>query len=211
MRCDWASSLPGSRLAGAGLYLKSVFGMRLLNPLWDKETPPPPSCRQLTLEIVDFLWAKRLNKQWHSRLPRMGTGFVASMPFLSFAASHEGTAYAVAIWSNPVARNLPQQTWLELRRLAVAPDAPRYTASWMLGKMTRHIRKWLPEIENLISYQDLEVHTGTIYKATGWLPTVSSKEGAGIWDRPGRRRPKAQSEAGKQRWEKWLTGGVGSG
>jgi hypothetical protein len=153
----------------------------------------------MQLEQVPFERAKELNRLWHSRLPRFGTGFIENQPFLSFAATSGGKVYAVAIWSNPAARNLPQQTWLELRRLAIGPEAPRMTASWMLGQMVRFIRKQRPEIETLVSYQDTEVHTGTIYMASGWKPTVVNEDGN--WNRPGRLRPKAQSEAAKQRWE----------
>ena len=101
----------------------------------------PTSPLQMRVEQMDFRHALRLNEAWHSRLPRMGTGFIANQPFLSFGACHEGRIFAVAIWSNPVARNLPQREWLELRRLAVALDAPKNTCSWMLGAMARQIRK----------------------------------------------------------------------
>lgn len=166
------------------------------------------SCKQLLVSEMDYDQAKELNRLWHSRLPRMGTGFIENMPFLSFGAEFAGVIYAVAIWSNPVAMNLPQQSWLELRRLAIAPDAPKNTASRMLRVMAIWIRRKRPEIENLISYQDMEVHTGTIYKAAGWRPTTVNKNGN--WDRPNRSRPKAQSEAAKQRWEFPLVRGVGS-
>jgi len=61
-----------------------------------------------------------------------------------------------------------------------------------------------------VSYQDTEAHTGAIYRASGWTATTLS--GKGDWNRPlsrnqngsPRTRPKAQSEAPKQRWEKRL-------
>lgn len=161
----------------------------------------PTSALCLTLEVIEFLEAKRLNKLWHSRLPRMGTGSITNMPFLSFGAVFDGTYYAAAIWSNPVARCLPQQTWLELRRLAIAPDAPRNTASRMLGVMTRLIRKARPEVERLVSYQDTEVHTGGIYKAAGWV-AVDTTKSCSRWDMPGRKRPGPQTDSPKVRWEK---------
>jgi hypothetical protein len=137
---------------------------------------------------------------WHSRLPRLGTGFVRNQPFLCYAATHSGLIYAVAIWSNPVARNLPQQAWLELRRLAVAPDAPRNTPSRMLAVMARLVRRDRPSAARLISYQDAEVHTGGIYRAAGW--TAANLSAGDEWDRPSRPRPAAQSSAPKVRWEK---------
>jgi hypothetical protein len=75
--------------------------------------------------------------------------------------------YAVALWSQPTSRMLPQH-WLELRRLACGPNAPKNTASRFLGWMVRYFKKNCPDRENCISYQDTEVHTGTIYRASGW-------------------------------------------
>lgn len=159
----------------------------------------PTSPLQLHLDVIDFATAKRLNRLWHSRLPRFGTGFIDNQPFLCFGAVFDSRYYATAIWSNPVARNLPQDVWLELRRLAVAPDAPRNTPSRMLGVMTRLVHRFRPEVVRLVSYQDTEVHTGAIYRAAGWVPTA---KGGGGWDRPSRPRPPSQSEAIKQRWER---------
>lgn len=175
--------------------------MRVMHPLFQvgEGGSSPTSPLHLRVSTIPFLLAKSLNEAWHSRLPRFGTGFIKNQPFLCFGAQHEGVLYAVAIWSNPAARHLPQQTWLELRRLALAPDAPRHTASWMLGLMAKMIRKIRPDIVRLVSYHDTEVHTGTIYKAAGWEPTTINKDGN--WTRVNRPRPAAQSVAPKQRWE----------
>lgn len=160
----------------------------------------PTSALQLHVGKIEFGFARELNRLWHSRLPRIGTGCIRNMPFLCFAATFEDVVYAIGIWSNPVARNLPQDTWLELRRLAVGPQRPRNTCSRMLAIMRRLIRKERPKIQNLISYQDLGIHTGTIYKAAGWKPTVINRDGN--WTRAKRPRPRAQSETAKQRWER---------
>ncbi len=136
---------------------------RLLSPLWDKETAPPSSVRHLVCERCPIILARSLNLAWHSRLPHTQVG-----PWqFAFAAHHEGTVYAVALWHNPSARTLPSH-WLELRRLAVAPDAPHCTASWLLARMRRYFAANHPERERMISYQDADVHTGTIYRAAGW-------------------------------------------
>jgi hypothetical protein len=119
-----------------------------------------------------------------------------------YAAEYDGRYFAVAMWSNPVARLLPQLTWLELRRFAIAEDAPKNTASRMLGWMARDIPKRLAGIERLISYQDTEAHTGTIYKAAGWTKTAASS--GSQWSRPSRYRTPTQSASPKQRWEKAL-------
>lgn len=93
---------------------------------------------------------------------------------MAFCAHHGGYIYAVALWHNPSARMLPAH-WLELRRMAVAADAPHCTASWFLGRMTRYFAVTCPERERLISYQDTAVHKGTIYLAAGWQRAYVAK------------------------------------
>ena len=123
----------------------------------------PLKARMLTVAPCEIAHARKLNSDWHSRLPYTQKG-----PWkLAFSADYAGRTFGVALWHNPSARNLPQN-WLELRRLAVAPDAPPCTASRMLGAMRRWIAKNMPEIKRLISYQDMNVHKGTIYIAAGW-------------------------------------------
>lgn len=173
----------------------------------------PTSALQLLVDLIDFPHAVALNGLWHSRLPLMKVGFIKNMPFDCFVAEYDGLAYAVAIWSNPVAAALPQYEWLELRRFAIAPDAPKNTASRMLAVMARLIRRKRPEVARLISYQDEETHAGTIYRAAGWQPTLRSTGGS--WDRPNARnqngsprtRPDLNKATGpKQRWEKVIRG-----
>jgi hypothetical protein len=79
--------------------------------------------------------------------------------------------------------------------------------------MVRYFQKTCPEREKAISYQDLDVHTGTIYKAAGWGVEYISK--ARIRDRS---KPRAGTgrmyrsnkngiapdAAGKARWAKKL-------
>lgn len=136
---------------------------RRMSPLLRDEVPAPSRASALTVEPCSVLFARQGIFAWHSRLPHTQTG-----PWkLAFAGHYEQTCFAVALWHNPSARTLPGD-WLELRRLAVAPDAPHCTASRMLGQMTRWIKRNLPEVPMLLSYQDCDVHTGTIYKAAGW-------------------------------------------
>jgi hypothetical protein len=182
-----------------------IHQSRVTHPLFqcfEGKQSKPNSAKDLDIIQIDFNKARDLNKMWHSRLPRIGVGAVPTMPFLCFSANYCGVSYGIAIWSNPVARLLPQNEWLELRRMAIAPDAPRYTPSRMISLMTKFIKKAKPHINTLISYQDIEAHSGTIYKASGWTPTVINKDGR--WDRLSRMRPKAQSSSPKQRWEKKL-------
>ena len=144
-----------------------------------------------------------MNRLWHSRLPKIG----GSQGRVYYSAEFDNVFYAVAMWSNPVARLLPQRTWLELRRLAIADDAPANTASRFLGWMARDVTKRFPEIERLISYQDCEVHTGTIYKAAGWKQADGYKGRKRGWEAAkggGRKRAGRtnQSVAVRMRWEK---------
>ena len=143
---------------------------RIIAPLlWPGEHTPPTSARQIVIERCDPAYAVALNKLWHSRLPHAQ----ASPWKLAFHGHADGVTYGVALWHNPSARGLPQD-WLELRRLAIAPDAPKYAATRMLGQMARWIRK-NTECRHLVSYQDTEVHTGTIYKAANWHHVYTSK------------------------------------
>ncbi len=159
----------------------------------------PTSPLQMRVESVEYSLARSLNGKWHSRLPKIGDppGIRKVMP--CFAATFEGRVFAVAIWSHPVNRSLPQTEWLELRRMAICDERPKNTASWMLGVMARLLRKQRPELVKLFSYQDLGVHSGTIYKAAGWTATVVKKYRP--WNNAKRKRPPCQSTSDKQRWE----------
>jgi hypothetical protein len=155
----------------------------------------PTSALLLRLFRIPHKDARTLNRLWHSRLPRLGAGSRAC-----YAAEFGGRHYAVAVWSRPLARFLPQWEWLELQRLAIAPDAPRNTASRVLAVMTRLVRQEFPDVVRLISYQDTEVHSGGIYRATGWTPTTLS--GRPGWLNHPHGCSGIQSAAPKQRWEK---------
>lgn len=189
-------------------------GVRVAYPLFqtDGSGSTPTSALQFRFELIPFEFAKRLNAKWHSRLPKFQTGCVSNMLFDSYSADFLGVSYAIAIWSNPVARLLPQIQWLELRRFAIGPDAPRNTASRMLSFMTRDIKRRRPIIERLISYQDVQCHRGTIYKAAGW--SMGAKHAGGSWNRPNSRnangtprtRPDSNgATSAKIRWELGLT------
>lgn len=126
--------------------------------------------RQLIVRPCRSSHAVSLVRAWHSRLPNTQSG-----PWTNaFVAEFLGRSYAVALWNNPSARNLPQD-WLELRRMATAPDAPRNTCSMMLARMADWLRQHRPEVSRLISYQDTAVHHGTIYKAANWKTTWTTK------------------------------------
>ena len=125
---------------------------------------------QLVCEPCPVEASRKCIALWHSRLP-----ITQPSPWiLSFAARDDERIVAVALWHNPSARNLPKE-WLELRRMAVAPNAPHCTASWFLAAMAKWIWQYMPGVKRLISYQDTSVHKGTIYKAAGWERGAVSK------------------------------------
>lgn len=163
----------------------------------------PTSPLQFKFVTISAMAACTLNYKWHSRFPEIHwSNVVRNKRYICYAARYEGAYFAVAIWSSPIAGNRfnNAETILELRRMAISEKAPKNTASRMLSHMRKDIGKKFPEIRRLISYQDTEAHTGTIYKASGWiLRNTMSKEVD--WGTNGRQRSEPQSHAPKIRWE----------
>ena len=179
-----------------------VDSTRVVRPLFQAEDGGsiPTSTLQLVFSEIPERTFFNLNTLWHSRLPKCGNSHFR----VCYGAEHDGVWFAVAAWSNPVARLLPQREWLELRRFAIAPDAPKNTASRMLGWMRRDIRSRFPDVVRLISYQDLDAHTGGIYKAAGWKHADNFKPRARGWVGWGSRPRKGrtnQAVAPRMRWE----------
>lgn len=93
----------------------------------------PTSALQLQVYPIVSSFAVRLNARWHSRLPKLANWQQCRV----FGAEFQNTWYAVALWSrHPVARLLNGRGMYELRRMAIAPDAPKNTGSRMLRIMT---------------------------------------------------------------------------
>lgn len=184
---------------------KCADGVRVAHPLFQVGGGGsiPTSALQLLFYATNHATFKRLNRLWHSRLPLIGS----SRGRVYYAAECENKIYAVAMWSNPVARLLPQLEWLELRRFAIAPDSPKNTASRMLGWMCRDIRQRFADVVRLISYQDCEAHKGTVYKASGWKQAtgyVSRRRGCKPttgWASRNRIGRTDQAVAPRMRWE----------
>lgn len=164
----------------------------------------PTSPLQLRIVEIKPQLASELNEKWHSRLPRIHwSNITRNTHYICFAAEYDGRYYAVGIWSSPVAQNRFKdgKSILELRRLAICKDAPKNTATRMLAVMIKIIKKRFPEIKRLISYQDTEVHKGTIYKAGNWK--IGGETDFISWQN--RPRNPDQSKAKKIRWEYDLT------
>jgi hypothetical protein len=155
---------------------------------------------------VGMRLAQEMNARWHSLLPKTDLGnLLCGTMSVAYAAEYEGNYYAVAIWSQPIVRSLCDGETIELRRLAICKDAPRYTASRMLAVMRRLLKRRMSCLRRAISYLAIDVHAGTIYRASGW--TVA---GDVVDARPQRftgvnRRTRAtaplQTQSRKQRWE----------
>jgi hypothetical protein len=168
----------------------------------EERLEPPTSPKQFSFEIIRAQTACQLNEQWHSRLPIIDwSNVVRNTHYICFGAKFQGEFYASAIWSSPVAQNRFKygRQILELRRMAVSPEAPKNTATRMLAYMRKYIATYMPDIALLISYQDTEVHLGTIYKADNWI-AVSTTEGTS-WTTDKRVRNQDQTLADKVRWE----------
>lgn len=176
-------------------------GVPVASPLFQGEGGGsiPTSPLQFEFKECDVVTACQLVSLWHSRLPRIEPGNANMYPAVFYVAEFDEGLFATAIWSQPVARLLNGRNWIELRRFAISPQAPRNTASRMLSWMVKDIRRKFPKVERAISYQDTEVHHGTIYKASGWTAGKESGSiGTGWNSRP---RNTMQSTAPKVRWE----------
>ena len=159
----------------------------------------PTSPLQFEIKEIGVRGACILNEKWHSRLPQIDWSNVTrNRYYICFGAMFDNCWLAVGIWSSPVNQSFDIDTVLELRRMAIAPEAPKNTASRMIRIMVALIRERLPSIKRFISYQDTEVHRGTIYKAAGWQAVDTIKYRP--WNKT-RQRAVSQSNADKLRWE----------
>jgi hypothetical protein len=143
-----------------------------------------------------------LNETWHSVFPRVDKSNITRDGRVEcFAAEYANRYYATAIWTRPIAANrmTDGDRLIELRRMAIATNAPKNTATRFLGWMTRSIRKSQPDVIRFVSYQDTAHHLGTIYKAAGWHSVSVSNNSD--WTTHRRGRAAAQSNAQKVRWE----------
>lgn len=162
------------------------------------EGTSPSSPKMFDLVVIKAIEASKLNALWHSRLPVIPwSNIVRNRNYVCYGAMYDYRYFAVGIWSSPVNRYLDPDAVLELRRLAISYECPKFTATWMIGKMIKDISKRFPGINKLISYQDTEVHTGTIYKAANWKNVCIA--GTGNWESRDRNKP--QSNSLKNRWE----------
>ena len=161
----------------------------------------PPSPKKMNVKKIGVKHAMHYNELWHSRLPVTShSNMIRNKHFVFYGAEYLDHCFAVAMWTDPVAGNRMSKdyVWLELRRLAIAPDAPKYTATWMLAKMIKDIKSKFPDVTKLVSYQDTDVHKGTIYAAANWKVDAVSKFQE--WSTEKRPRNILQTKSDKIRW-----------
>jgi hypothetical protein len=161
----------------------------------------PTSALQLKIRESGMERAQELNRLWHSVLPQTHLGNLTGKPkSVAYLAEVGEIAYAVAIWTTPIAANRLTDGWnaLELRRLAISDDAPKNTATRMLAVMVRMIKKKWPTLNRLISYQAEQHHKGTIYAAAGWK--VGSRSESSAWHVKDQRDIR-QTRSAVVRWE----------
>lgn len=148
-------------------YECEVYWERDVVGLLEGLIPSVPS--KMDLEKLSAQHACDLLSRWHSSLPDLHwSNITRNRHYACFGAKYRDNWFAVGLWSSPTSRALDTGSALELRRLAISLPSPRNTASWMIGKMVKSIKKDLPEIKRLVSYQDMGTHAGTIYAASGW-------------------------------------------
>ena len=169
--------------------------------LFDLPRTPPKSPKLFLLREIGVKHAMKYNEMWHSRLPITShSNMIRNKHFVFYGAEYQDHCFAVGMWTDPVAGNRmnKEHVWLELRRLAISPDAPKFSATWMLSKMIKQIRTKYPDVTKLVSYQDTDVHKGTIYAAGNWQKDNVSK--FQNWETTKRKRNALQSHSDKIRW-----------
>lgn len=181
-------------------------GARVAHPLFQAggDGSTPISALQLRVLEIDMWTAAELNRAWHSMLPRTDVGnLLCGNMSVAYIAEFEGRHYAVAIWSQPIIRSVCDGATVELRRLAICAEAPKNTASRMLSVCRRMVKAKYPFLKRAVSYLAVDVHKGTIYKASGWRPVgeIVAARPQRFTGQHARATAPLQTNSRKQRWE----------
>ena len=175
--------------------------VRVAQPLFPVEGQGsiPMSPLQFEIEPMSRKTFLSFNRKFHSRLPICGNCWDG----VCYQAVYKNIIFAVAWWSKPIAQNrLKNGRYIyELRRMAITDDAPKNTASRFLSVMCKILKKKYQHIFKFISYQDTNVHAGTIYKASNWKAVETQNSFQSWKNRPNRID---QSASIKIRWEKQI-------
>lgn len=164
----------------------------------------PDSPRAFCIYEISMRSARELNKTWHSMLPRTDLGnLLCGNMSVAYGAEYGEEWYAVAIYTQPIIASMCDGKTIELRRLAICDDAPYNTASYMMSETRKMLKKKWPHLARVISYQAVDVHPGTIYKADNW--TMAGKVVAARPQRLTGSKQRAtgplQTKSRKLRWE----------
>lgn len=144
----------------------------------------------------DYHLVRGFIAEFHSILPNPPHGW--RLAFLIF--DEYANVWGVATWGRPSARAEAQWSTLELTRYTLADGLPRNTATYCLARMREVIRRDLPEVDRLISYQDADAHVGTIYKADNWHLIYADQQHSHSWgNREGRL---ANERRRRSKWER---------
>lgn len=164
----------------------------------------PTSTLDLSMTEISMRTAAELNRKWHSLLPRTDLGnLLCGNMSVAYGMSYRDAWYAVAIYSQPIIRSLCDGATIELRRLAICDDAPKNTATRFMALARRAIRKKWHHMRKIVSYQAVDVHAGTIYKAGGWtmVGDVCDARPQRAPGSPQRATGPLQTQSRKVRWE----------
>ena len=137
-------------------------------------------------------------------LPRTDLGnMLCGNMSVAYAAEFDGRYFAVAMWSQPIIRSMCDGSTIELRRLAICHECPKNTASRMLSICRKLVRLKFPHMQKAISYLAVDVHQGTIYRASGWRPVgkIVDARPQRLPGDPQRATGPLQTTSRKQRWE----------
>ena len=163
----------------------------------------PTSTLQLRFWPTDVDTAVTLNRLWHSRLPTVRRGNVATGLF--YVAEFDGLYYAVAIWTNPVraappAANLARTA--AARRRARRPEEHGQPDAGLdgQGRPEPPARGRSPrQLPGQGGSHGDDLPGGRVEPAT--LDDPRSRP----WNHGSRPRNEEQSRAPKQRWQKTIT------
>lgn len=122
--------------------------------------------RQLVMQLID---------QWHSwRNAPQGWR-------VAFLFTDGVCIFGVSTFGRPVARLEDQETTLEHTRMALAPNAPRCSATRFMALSRKWIRDNMPEIKRLISYVPFDRFTGVTYRVDNWRTAYAYRHTTHSW------------------------------
>lgn len=89
--------------------------------------------------------------------------------------------YGVSTFGRPVARCEEQETTLEHTRMALAPNAPRNSATFFMAQTRKWIRDNMPSVTRLISYVPSDRFSGVTYRGDNWKIVYSNQRTTSKW------------------------------